>query len=271
MSMAFLSGATGGLGRSMAVECASRGWDLFLTDRNAAALEAFASSLRSGWHVRVDCAACDMADEASRTALLHTLRQRGVTLHFICNIAGVDYEGPFLDQPRNRILDILKVNVLSTVDMLHGLTDLRDGARPLRIVNVCSLAALFPMPVKATYAASKRLLLDLSLALREELRAVGATVTALCPAGMATNEDCIRGMAVQGFMGRVTTLQVGRICAGTVDAALRGRAVYIPGIVNRILAAAGALVPKALVARLIGWRWRKTSRAVQRMKLAGGE
>lgn len=267
MSMAFLSGATGGLGRSMAVECASRGWDLFLTDRNAAVLEAFANSLRHAWQVRMDCFPCDMADDASREALLEAMYARGVRLHFICNIAGVDFEGAFLEKPRRQLLDILKVNDISTVDMLHGLLGLRDSARPLRIVNVCSLAAMFPMPVKATYAASKRLLLDLSLALREEWRDSGVTVTALCPAGMATNEECIRGMAVQGIMGRLTTLQIGRICAGTVDAALRGRAIYIPGVINRALAAAGAVMPRSIVARLIGWRWRRTHHASEQLKM----
>lgn len=268
MSMAYLSGATGGLGRSMAVECASRGWDLFLTDRDAQALAHFASSLRHGWGVRVEWAVCDMADDASRTALLQQLRQCQVTLHFICNIAGVDFEGPFLDRPRQQILNILKVNDLATVDMLHGLISLRDGSQTLRIVNVCSLAALFPMPVKATYAASKRLLLDLTLALREECRPLGVTLTALCPAGMATNEDCIRGMAVQGIMGRLTTLQIGRICAGTINAALKGRAIHIPGGLNQALALAGNLLPRGLVARLIGWRWRKTNRAAEKLKLA---
>jgi short-subunit dehydrogenase len=47
------------------------------------------------------------------------------------------------------------------------------------------------MPVKATYAASKRFLLDFSIVMREELRPQGITVTILCPAGMPTTDSCI--------------------------------------------------------------------------------
>ena len=62
------------------------------------------------------------------------------------------------------------------------------GGRPqstFRIINVASLAAFLPMPVKATYAASKRFLLDFSLALREEVRELDATLN-----------DALRGKAV---------------------------------------------------------------------------
>ena len=44
--------------------------------------------------------------------------------------------------------------------MTHNLIGLRDPLAPFHIVNVASLAAFYPMPVKATYAASKRFLLD---------------------------------------------------------------------------------------------------------------
>ena len=44
-SLVLISGASGGLGKALAVECASRGWDLYLTDLNAASLETLAIPL----------------------------------------------------------------------------------------------------------------------------------------------------------------------------------------------------------------------------------
>jgi short-subunit dehydrogenase len=114
------------------------------------------------------------------------------------------------------------------------------------------------MPVKATYAASKRFLLDFSLALREEVRPLGATVTVLCPAGLPTTPECIRAIEAQGLMGQLTTQDIGSVAAGTLDCALKGRAVYIPGLFNRMLQMLGALAPASLVASLIGHRWRAT-------------
>ena len=84
------------------------------------------------------------------------------------------------------------------------------------------------MPVKAMYAASKQFLLSFSMALREELKPYGVTVTALCPAGMPTTSECIKAIECQGFAGRITTKNVGYVAAKTIDHALKGHAVYIP-------------------------------------------
>jgi short-subunit dehydrogenase len=235
---------------------------LFLTDLDGRRLENLAGALSSAYNVSVDWHACDMADAGSRTRLLEAMRGRGVRLHMAVNVAGLDHEGPFLEQSREKILSILNVNAVSTVDMMHSLTKLRDRTRPFRLVNVCSLAGMFPMPVKATYAATKRLLIDMTLALREEFKSIGATATALCPAGMATNEELLKSLDVQGFAGRITTLEVGYIASKTIDLALKGRAVYIPGFINRALHGVSTLFPATFVARLIGKRWSKTNKAL---------
>jgi hypothetical protein len=249
----------------MAVECASRGWDLYLTDMVDARLANLADSLCSAWNVSVEYGCCDLADANARKALFNDLKNRGISLHMAINVAGLDYEGMFLAKSREQILNLLNVNVMSTVDMMHSLAAFRDRTRTFRVINVCSLAGMFPMPVKATYAASKRLLIDMSLALREEYKAINGTVTALCPAGMATNEELLKSMDVQGFGGRITTLEITTIVRKTIDAALRGKAIIIPGIINRILFALSRLFPSPFVARVIGKRWKKTNRALERI------
>jgi short-subunit dehydrogenase len=141
--------------------------------------------------------------------------------------------------------------------MTHHLVGYRNPLVPFRIVNVASLAAFYPMPVKATYAASKRFLLDWSRALGEELRHQDVSVTVLCPAGMPTTPETVKAIDAQGWAGFVTTQSVGNVAASTVDAALKGRAVVIPGFVNQFLQAFSALVPTALLVHWIGSRWKK--------------
>jgi short-subunit dehydrogenase len=173
----------------------------------------------------------------------------------LINVAGLDYEGPFSERTLEQIRTILRLNIEANLEMTFGILKLRDKRQPFRLINVSSLAAFYPMPVKAMYAASKRFLLDFSLALREELRRIGGTVTALCPAGMPTNTLCIRAIDAQGLIGRLTTKNVGFVAARTIDHALKGHAVYIPGTLNRMLKFLGNLVPPTLVARLVGRRW----------------
>ena len=272
-SMVFISGSTGGLGKAFAVECASRGWDLFLTDLQSDRLEVLANSIQNTYGVEALQQECDLTDVASRSSLFDRLRSEGLRFWALINVAGVDFEGPFSDQTRDAIRTIIRLNIEATLDVTHELLERMDPSRTFRIINVASLAAFYPMPVKATYAASKRFLVDFSLALRDEVRGRGATVTVLCPAGMPTTPGCIEGIQVQGLMGELTTQNIGTVAAKTLDSALRGRSIIIPGFLNQLLQLAGSLVPPIGLANLIGKRWRaaylERARAAENAAQAG--
>ena len=255
ISSVLITGASGGLGKAFAVEAASRGWSLFLTDLQAEPLEVLATGLCHAYAVPVRVAACDLTDPASRAALFQHLRGAGLRFWALINVAGTDFEGPFFEQTSRQIRTIIRLNVEGTLDMTHAALELRDPLRPFRIINIASLAAFYPMPVKATYAASKRFLLDFSLALREEVRPAGVTVTVLCPAGLPTTPSCVQAIESQGLMGQLTTQDIGSVANLTLNCALSGQAIVIPGAANRILQVLGSLAPASLVARLIGWRW----------------
>lgn len=250
-----ISGAAGGLGKAFAVECASRGWHLYLTDLRPEALEVLSKSLRSTYGVQVRWQACDLTDTAQRAAFFDALAAEGIRFAALINVAGGDHEGRFCEQSREHIRSILRLNVEAALEMAHALLPLRDTNGIFRVINVASLAALYPMPYKATYAASKRFLLDFSLALAEELRGQGVTVTAVCPAGMPTTPECIAAIEAQGLMGHLTTQNIGAVAAEALDAALRGQAVVVPGRLNCVLRVLGSLVSPALVARLVSRRW----------------
>ena len=255
-SLVFISGATGGLGKAFAVECASRGWDLFLTDLSADRLASLASGIQNTYRVDVQFRDCDLTDLPSRSHMFEALQAAGQRFWGLINVAGVDFEGPFSQQTREAIRTIIRLNIEATLDVTHELLERMDPSRTFRIINVASLAAFYPMPVKATYAASKRFLVDFSMALRDEVRGRGATVTVLCPAGMPTTPGCIEGIQVQGLMGQLTTQNIGTVAAKTLDGAIQGHAVIIPGLLNQILQMAGSLVPPTRLANMLGKRWR---------------
>ncbi len=254
-SMVCITGATGGLGKAFSVECASRGLDLFLTDISEAALCRLSGSLTNTYNINVHYYSCDLTDADSRTELFDHIRSQGFMFNFLINIAGLDFEGAFADRTRSQIRTILRLNIEANLEMTHELLKMRDQARTFRIINVSSLAAFYPMPVKAMYSSSKQFLLNFSRALGEELRSKNVTVTALCPAGMPTTPACIEAIEAQGFAGRITACNVGYVASTTIDMALRGKPVYIPGLLNRMLRAAGSVVPASLIARAVGSRW----------------
>lgn len=253
--MFFITGATGGLGKAFAAECACRGWDLFLTDIALPALEILAEGLSNAYGVKVLYYPCDLTDTLSRRSLFEHIHSAGHRFSGIINVAGLDFEGRFLDRTPEQIHTLIGVNVEANLEITRRLLEYRDISSTFRIINVASLAAFYPMPLKGMYSASKRFLLNFSLALREELRPMNCSVTVLCPAGMPTNASCIRSIDAQGLAGKITTKNVGYVASVTLDKALQGKMICIPGIINKVLRTLGGVVPQTLAAYLIGLRW----------------
>ena len=261
-SLVFLTGAAGGLGKAFAVECARRGWDLYLTDIDQAKLEILADALQRTYRVNVFYKECNLMDPESRQDLFEVITSGFYRFRGLINVAGLDVEGIFRERSREDIRSIVRLNIEGTLEVTHSLMDVMDPMQPFWIITVSSLAAFFPIPVKATYAASKRFLLDFSLALRDEVKSQGATVTVLCPAGLPTTVTALEGLEAQGFIGQLTTQNVGRVARLTISQALKGKTIVVPGFLNKLMRWGGRLIPPTLLTRLLGKRW-KSARALR--------
>ncbi|MEJ2413318.1 MAG: SDR family NAD(P)-dependent oxidoreductase [Anaerolineales bacterium] len=251
-----ITGAAGGLGKAFAVDWARRGWDLFLTDLDRGRLALLAEGLQRTYGVAVRYQASDLMDPFSRADLFRTLQDKDLRFQGLINVAGLDVEGVFKERTREELRGIIRLNVEGTLEVTHMTLDLIDPMQPFWIITVSSLAAFFPIPVKATYAASKRFLLDFSMALRDEIRTRVATVTVLCPAGLPTTPEAVAGIEAQGWIGQLTTRNVGFVARLTIDSALKGRRIVIPGWINRFLRWGGGLLPAVALSGLLGKRWR---------------
>ncbi len=253
-SYLMITGATGGLGSALAIECARRGFALYLTDLRPDGA-GFARLLTDKFGVEARYQACNLTDMQARTDFYEMLKSEKTQFWGLINVAGIDYEGPLLEKTRHQILTILRLNVEATVDMTQEILRLRDIERRFMLVNISSLASYAPMPYKATYAATKRFILDFSLAIREEIRSFG-TVTTVCPAGLPTTNETMRAIFAQGFWGQVTTVSTQMVARQAISRALRGRPIFIPGLINLLVHVTESLVPAGLAVRFIANRWR---------------
>lgn len=249
-----ISGATGGLGSAIVAECALRGYDLYLTDMRED-VGGFADFIARTYSIQTRARVCDLTSQVEREKFLEAIRSEGARFRGLINVAGMDYEGAFLERSRGQILQLLRLNVESALDLTHGILKLHDPDIRFMLVNVCSLAAVSPMPYKAVYAATKRFLLDFSYAIREEIKEF-ATVTTLCPAGMPTTPENMVAIFAQGFWGRATTVDTRTVARMTLDAAEKGKAMVVPGFINQLIQLLSRLLPASVTTRLAGDRWR---------------
>jgi len=269
----FITGAAGGLGRALANECASRGYNLFLTDVNEEGLARIKRGLERQFDVAVAVKACDLTSPESVDEMLSFIDRHRIGFDMLLNIAGLDFEGGFTRRERENIVKIVTLNDAATLRITHAILERRRPGRPFYVVFVSSLASMFPMPLKATYAASKRFLLDFATSLRQELKEQDVKVLTLCPGGMVTTEETMDSIRAQGFWGDVTTNPMEGVARNTIDRALAGKRIYVPGMINRTLSFLGKIIPRSWVAAAIHWRWREVRRAdlyLNRKKIKNG-
>lgn len=253
-----ITGASGGLGRAFAAECGRRGYNIFLTDININGLLALKRGLELQFDVCVTAKACDLTKEESVNKMLDVIDKHGIKFDMLLNIAGIDYEGNFLERELKNILKIVSLNDEATLRITHAILSRRRPRKHFTLVFVSSLASMYPMPLKATYAASKRFLLDLAVALRQELKSQNVNVLALCPGGLVTTKEAINGIIAQGLWGEMTTNKLESVAHNTIEKALKGKGVYIPGALNQTLSFIGKLLPPSWIAAIIYQRWNKT-------------
>src|SRR5438552_3085829 len=158
-----VTGASRGIGRELALRFADRGHPLVLAARSRSDLQGTVVE-------------CDLSTQEGREKLLAASPEK---IGGLVNNAGFATAGPFAEQDRLREREVVRLNVEAVVDLCHlFLPRLVPGSF---IINVASTAAFQPVPLFATYSASKAFVLSLSQALSDELAPRGIHVMALCP------------------------------------------------------------------------------------------
>jgi short-subunit dehydrogenase len=127
-------------------------------------------------------------------------------------------------------------------------------ARSGGILNVASTIAFQPAPYQAVYGASKAFVLSFSQALWGEARAAGVAVTALCPGPTRTGFVEALGADVGHTVIYRRLADPGPVVEAALRALDAGRAVVIPGVRNKVIAASGRFMPREWLTR-VSARW----------------
>lgn len=256
-SYSLVTGATGGIGRAFCMSLASRGENLFLSGRSAEKLERLAADIvREYPAVSVKYCPCDLTDEKSRSQFFSAAA--GYSFSRLVNVAGADVQKAFLKYDEQKIIFQSRILFEGAASVTRFC--LRWRAPRIKIINISSVSGLYPMPYFAVYSALKGALTSFSLALNEELKGSGATVTAVLPGAVYTRPDVVEYIKTQGLWGKIAAKSPEFVAERSIRAADRGRAKYIPGFANKLMRAFTVFVPQKLRLKFIAKRWSKTEK-----------
>lgn len=243
---ALITGASAGIGAEFARQLTDY-QGLILVARRRDRLEALAEELRlTGYQGTVMVKLCDLRSYEARQALVESVKELPIAL--LVNNAGFGFVGEFLSDTSQNLVDMVATNCQAplhlTREILPGMLERRAGA----VLNVASIAAFPSLPFMATYGATKALLVNWSVALREELRGRGVKVLALCPGPTESEFHLVAG--VKEKIAVVPAAPTPDVVARALDALDADKAVYITGMANQTLSEATRLLPRAWIARI---------------------
>jgi NAD(P)-dependent dehydrogenase (short-subunit alcohol dehydrogenase family) len=184
--VAVVTGAAGGIGHALALECARAGMDLALADIDRARMEQVAAQVIALGR-RCIVVPTDVRDADALQALLdRTLAELG-SCHVMFNNAGVFNATPLVETSTAQFQRVIDINIGGVVNgsRIFAAHFLRQGEG--HVINTASAAGLFPVPGMSGYSLSKFAVVGFSLQLRWELAAHGVGVTVLCPGAVKTD------------------------------------------------------------------------------------
>jgi short-subunit dehydrogenase len=108
------------------------------------------------------------------------------------------------------------------------------------------MAAFSPLPYKTVYPASKAFVYHFTRGLKAELRNTNIKVSVVNPGPIMTNPDVVSRIKKQGRLARLSLIPASVIARISVAELIRGKAVIIPGYLNRINVMLMGLIPSGI-------------------------
>ncbi|WP_311267281.1 3-oxoacyl-[acyl-carrier-protein] reductase [Sphingobium sp. WCS2017Hpa-17] len=175
---ALVTGASGGIGSSIARALAAHGATLALSGSNEEKLKAFAAEL-GGDHKTI---VCNLSDPASVDALVpQAIEALGGKVDILVNNAGITRDNLILRMKDEEWRDVISVNLEAAFRLVRAAAKPMMKARFGRIISITSVVGVTGNPGQANYCASKAGIIGMSKSLGQELASRGITVNCVAP------------------------------------------------------------------------------------------
>ncbi|OOB78352.1 MAG: hypothetical protein ATN33_06765 [Epulopiscium sp. Nele67-Bin001] len=227
-----ITGASGGIGASLALKFAKEGYNLILIGRNVSKLDNLSYIITRAYNINAITYQVDLSSPEHITRLVNKLKKANLNITIVINNAGVGSFGEFKNIDATKDLEIINVNVQATTLLLKEIIPLLN--KHSHIVQVASTAAFTPGPYMAVYYASKAYVLSLSLALRHELKKDNIHVSVLCPGPTISDFQTKAGMKKAKFTNLIIMhpTKVANIAYKGIRA---NKSIIITGFANKLL------------------------------------
>lgn len=239
-----ITGASEGLGKAFALECAKRNMNLLLVALPHSGLDELADFIRRNFSVSVYIFEKDLCDPAACHELFFEVQRHGIALRMLINNAGIGSTIPFGEGTVSMFEKQIKLNVLATTIITRLFLDNLERHTPSYILNVGSMASFFFLPKKQVYGGTKSYIHFFSKSLRKEVKRDGISVSVLCPGGINTNLSVTLLNKTGTWLSKLSIMDPEQVAPIAIDGLLNRKAVIVPGILNNCFMLLDKLLPE---------------------------
>jgi uncharacterized protein len=240
---AVITGATSGIGAAFARRLAKDGYDLIITGRRQEIINKLADDLTGQYHVKVNVIIAEFSEDADVQKVIDAFKSNP-DVEILINNAGyfsgrMEY---FMDTDMAEYEKMIKVLSVVPMKLVYAVIPSMSSRGKGTIINVASLAAIYPMRKQTIYSASKAFVKFFSEGLYMELGSKGIKVQALCPGMVAT--DFYRNRLQKNTKGP-KIISPEEVVDSSLKYLEKNRAICIPGGSYKVMNALFSLLPRS--------------------------
>lgn len=248
---ALVTGVTGGIGYSLSIELAKKGYNLILVARNEEKLHAMVHEFEQKFNIKCFPVIADLNDKNAPDYIYSESKNTGQKIDILINNAGFAVYGAFAETSVEKEKEMMQVNMiaLTLLTKLFVKDMIQQGGG--YIMNVASTAAFLPGPLMAVYYATKAFVLSFSEAIANETSGQNIRVTALCPGPTESNFQNRAAMGESKLVKGKKLTGSDQVAAYGINAMLKGKRVAVPGFMNKVTTILPRFLPRNLVTAIV--------------------
>ncbi len=250
--VAFISGATSGIGAAFARHFAKQGYDLIITGHPDDKITLCTEELKEKHSVNVEIILADLTKEDD-VARIEEIIKKNKNIDVLINNAGFFFGKPFWQKDIRSLEDMIKVHINTPVRFIHAALPNMIVNRNGVIISMSSLASFMPVPQDAMYSATKLFNNSFMESLHISVKDKGIKVQVLCP-GFVQNTNFHERAGMKRTGNRNWEILPWMEPENVVKISVRNlrkknKVIVIPGFRNRSIKFIVSILPRSLYYR----------------------
>jgi short-subunit dehydrogenase len=247
---ALVTGASSGIGLEFSKLLAADGYNIVLAARSQEGLEKLAADLQDQYNVKTGMFTADLVDAKAPQQIFESLKDEGIVVDLLVNNAGFGARGQFKDLDRQMQIDEIQLNVTALTDLsrlfLPSMVERKTGG----IINVASTAAFQSGPMMAVYFATKAYVMSFSLAVANEVKEHGVTITCLCPGATNTSFQKRANAESTTLFNPLLMMNPKEVAKDGYRGFKEGSELVVSGFLNQLVALSTRMIPRQTAAAI---------------------